>query len=104
MASADEIRQQIAKLQAALKSAEEADARAAMAGNAKRAIAMLAAMKAAFKEIEEIAPATFDPETWAVIFKPQAWPRSGKLKRMADLSETEVHEAQKAGEAAIGKL
>lgn len=104
MASADEIRQQIAKLQADLKTAEEADARAAMAGNAKRAIAMLAAMKAAFKGVEDLFPGTFNKETWAAAFGSTSWPRFDKLRKAADLSETETATARQAGEAAIGKL
>jgi len=91
-------------LEKELAKAERAEAKAAQADTAKLAIAMLAAMRTAFKELEGLVPGSFDPETWAVAFKTQAWPRSGKYKRMADLSETEVHEAQERGVWAVAKL
>ena len=104
MKTAAEIRAEMAQLEKDLAKAEEAEAKAAQAGNAKRAIALLAAMRTAFKELEQLVPGSFDPETWAVAFKAQAWPRSGKYKRMADLSETEVKNAQDAGVGAVAKL
>lgn len=104
MATAAEIRAQMAQLEKELAKAEEAEAKAAQAGNAKRAIALLAAMRAAFREIQELYPDTFDPERWAVAFSPQAWPRTGKIRRSADLSETEVKNAQDAGIEAVAKL
>lgn len=104
MQTVAEIDAKIAELQKQRAALEEAEAKAAQAGNAKRAIALLAAMRTAFKELEQLVPGSFDPETWAVAFKAQAWPRSGKYKRMADLSETEVHEAQERGVGAVAKL
>lgn len=101
MASADEIRKQIAKLQADLKTAEEADARAAMADNAKRAIAMLAAAKTAVSEIEKMFPGTFDGEKFPPLTQ---WPRANKPARAGGLSETEVKNAQDAGVGAVAKL
>lgn len=104
MQTVAEIDAKIAELQKQRAALEEAEAKAAQAGNAKRAIALLAAMRTAFKEIQGLYPDTFDAETWAVAFKAQAWPRSGKFKRLADLSETEVHEAQERGVGAVAKL
>lgn len=104
MATADEIRAQIAELEKNLAKAEDAEAKVAQAGNAKRAIALLAAMRTAFKEVQDIYPDTFDPEKWSVAFSAQAWPRTTRFKRMADLSETEVKNAQDAGVGAVAKL
>lgn len=104
MKTAAEIRAEMAALEKELAKAEEAEAKAAQADTARRAIALLAAMRTAFKELEQLVPGSFDPETWAAAFKAQAWPRSGKYKRMADLSETEVHEAQQRGVGAVAKL
>lgn len=104
MAKSDEIRAQIAALQQTLRAEEEAEARAAQAGNAKRAIAMLAAAKSAIKGVEDLFPGTFNKETWAAAFGSTSWPRYDKIRRVADLSETEAANAKAAGEAAIGKL
>ena len=104
MKTAADIRAEMAALERELAKAEEAEAKAAMAGDAKRAIALLSAMRTAFKELEHLVPGSFDPEAWAVAFKAQAWPRSGKYKRMANLSETETHEAQQRGIGAVAKL
>ena len=104
MASADEIRAQIAALESQLVQQEASEARAAQAGNAKRAVALLAVMRAAYREIERLFPDTFDADKWHAASLPQAWPRTGKFKRIADLSDTEIHNAQEAGLAAIEKL
>lgn len=104
MKTAAEIRAEMAALEKELAKAEEAEAKAAQAGKAKRAIALLAAMRTAFREVQDMYPDTFDAEKWAIAFSPQAWPRTGKFKRIADLSETEVHEAQQRGVGAIAKL
>lgn len=103
MKSAEAIREQIAALEAELRKQEEAEAKAAQVGNAKRAIALLAAMRAAMKGIEDLFPGTFEGEKWSAI-TPQAWPRDTKLRRAADLSETEVDNARAAGKAAIDAL
>jgi hypothetical protein len=104
MKSADEIRAEMAALEKELVKAEEAEAKAAQAGNAKRAIALLAAMRTAFREVQDMYPDTFDAEKWAIAFSPQAWPRTGKFRRIADLSETEIKNAQDAGIGAVAKL
>lgn len=103
MATADEIRTQIAALEKQLREQEEAEAKAAQVGNAKRATALLSAMRAAMKEIEGMFPGTFEGEKWAAI-TPQAWPRDTKMKRAADLSETEIEMARQAGKKAIDSL
>lgn len=100
MPTADEIRAQIVKLEKDLLAAEEAERKAAMAGNAKRATALLSMMRAAQKEIEDLFPGTFEGGLWAGL-TPQAWPRDTKFKRAADLSETEVHAAREAGKKAV---
>lgn len=104
MATTDELRQQIAKLEADLRAAEDAERKAAMAGDAKRAIALLAAMRESYKEIEATFPGTFDADRWAAAATAQAWPRDGKIRRMADLSETETSNARERGRDAIAKL
>ena len=103
MPKADELRAQIAALNEQLAQEEEAERKAAMAGSAKRATALLTAMRTAMKEIESMFPGTFSGEKWEAI-APQAWPRDTAFKRAADLSETEVHEAREAGKAAVSKL
>ncbi len=104
MKTVDEIRAQIAALEADLRKAEEAEAKAAQVDNAKRAIALLSAMRTAFREVQSLYPDTFDAEKWGIAHTAQAWPRTGKFKRIADLSETEIHEAQARGEAAVKGL
>lgn len=103
MPTTEEIRAQIAKLETDLRAAEEAERKAAEADNAKRALALLSAMRLAYREIERLYPGTFG-EAWAVAATSQAWPRSGKFKRIADLSETEVANAQEAGEKAVAGI
>ena len=103
MPSAEQIREQIAKLEADLRAAEEAERKAAMADSAKRATALLAAMRQCMKEIEALFPGTFEGGVWSDL-TPQAWPRDTKFKRAADLSETEVHEARERGKAAVAGL
>lgn len=98
--SEDQIRAQMASLQKELENREAAAAKAAVAGNAKRAVALLTAMKAAHKELEALFPGTFEGEKWAAI-APQAWPRDASYKRAADLSETEVSAAREVGRKAI---
>lgn len=96
----DQIRAQMASLQRELENREAAAAKAAAAGNAKRAVALLTAMKSAHKELEQLFPGTFEGEKWAAI-APQAWPRDASYKRAADLSETEVSAAREVGRKAI---
>lgn len=103
MPTVEEIRAQIAELEAQLRKQEEAEAKLAQVDNAKRAIALLAAMRAAMKGIEDLFPNTFENEKWKAI-TPQAWPRDNKLRNLADLSETEVSEARQRGRAAVDKL
>ncbi|ESX78467.1 hypothetical protein [Mesorhizobium sp. LSHC414A00] len=96
----EQIRAQMASLQKELENREAAAAKAAVAGSAKRAVALLTAMKAAHKELEHMFPGTFEGEKWGAI-TPQAWPRDAAYKRAADLSETEVSAAREAGRKAI---
>lgn len=99
--TAEEIRAQIAALEKELAKAEEAEAKAAQAGNAKRAIALLAAAKAAVSEIERLFPGTFDGEKFPPLTQ---WPRANKPARAGGLSETEVKNAQQRGVGAVAKL
>ncbi len=103
MPTPDEIREQIAKLEADLREAEEAERKAALADYAKRATALLTAMRQCMKEIEDLFPGTFEKEPWASI-APQAWPRDTKFRNAADLSETETHDARERGRKAIAGL
>lgn len=103
MPTVAEIDQQIAELQRKRHELEEAERKAAMSGNARRAIALLAAMRAAHKEIESLFPGTFENEKWAAITA-QAWPRTNKFRNVADLSETEVHSAAERGKDAVARL
>jgi len=103
MPTAEQIREQIAKLEKDLRDAEEAERKAAMSGNAKRATALLAAMRECQKEIERMFPGSFSGDKWEAI-TPQAWPRDTTYKRAADLSETEVHNARNAGKEAVSKI
>lgn len=98
-----EIDAQIAELQRKRGEMEEAERKAALNGTAKRATALLTAMRSCMKEIEALFPGTFEGEKWAAI-APQAWPRDAKFKNLADLSETEVHEARERGKAAVASL
>lgn len=99
----EQIRAEIAALQSQLDAAEAAERKAGMSDGAKRATALLTAMRAAMREIESLFPGTFDGERWAAL-TPQAWPRDTKFKRLADLSETEIHEAREWGKKAIDGL
>lgn len=101
--TADQIREQIAALEAELRKQEEAERKAAMAGNAKRATALLAAMRQCMKEIESLFPGTFTGEKWEALV-PQAWPRDTSFKRQADLSDTEIHNARERGKEMVAKL
>lgn len=101
MATADEIRAQIAQLEKDLRKQEEAEAKAAVADDAKRAISLLAAAKLAVKEIERLFPGTFDGEKFPPLTQ---WPRSNKPARAGGLSETEIKNAQDSGEAAVAKI
>lgn len=103
MPKADELRAQIAELESQLAKEEEAERKAAMAGNAKRATALLSAVKAGVKEIDKLFPGTFSGGVWADL-TPQAWPRDTAFKRAADLSETEVSDAREAGKKAVDAL
>lgn len=103
MPTSQELRAKMADLQKQIDEAEEAERKAAMAGSAKRATSLLALMKAAHKEIEALFPGTFEGGAWDDL-KPQAWPRDTKFKRIADLSETEVHEARERGRNAVADL
>jgi hypothetical protein len=100
----DEIRAQIAALQADLDAAEAIEAKRALVGSAARATALLAAMRAAYKEIESLFPGTFDVDKWTVAAQSQAWPRDTKFRRAADLSETECENARERGRKAIASL
>lgn len=101
--SAEQIRAEIADLQTLLAMQEEAEARAAKAGDAKRATALLKAMREAQKEIEALFPGSFSGDKWEAITA-QAWPRDTSFKRAADLSDTEVHEARERGAKAVAAL
>lgn len=98
--SADDIRKELSALEKELRDAEHAEQLAAQAGNAKRAIALLSAMRECMRTIEDIFPGTFEGEKWAAL-TPQAWPRITKFKRAAELSETEVANAQVTGRKAV---
>lgn len=100
----EEIDAQIAELQRKRAELEEAERKAAMADDAKRAIALLAAMREAYRQIQETFPDTFSDEKFAALAVTQAWPRDVKIRRAADLSETEADNARQAGKAAIEKL
>jgi hypothetical protein len=100
MSTASEIRKQIAKLEAALRAAEEAERKASLAGDANLATALLAAMRQCYKDIEVLFPGTFEGGVWAEL-TPQAWPRDTRFKRAADLSESEVHSARERGKNAV---
>jgi hypothetical protein len=99
-----EIDAQIAELQKQRSALEEAERKAAMAGDAKRATALLAAMRACMKEIEALFPGTFEDEKFAALHTSQAWPRDAKFRRAADLSETEIHSAREIGKKAIEEI
>lgn len=101
MPTANDIREQIFKLEADLRAAEEAERKEKEAANAARAISLIYAMRAAYKEVERLYPGTFDADKWAAANTPQAWPRTGRFVRMADLSETELANAKEAGEKAV---
>lgn len=101
MPTVAEIDAQIAELQKQRAALEEAEAKAAQAGNAKRAIALLAAAKTAVSEIEKMFPGTFDSEKFPPLTQ---WPRANKPARAGGLSETEVKNAQDAGVGAVAKL
>lgn len=101
MKTAAEIRAEMAALEKELAKAEEAEAKAAQAGNAKRAIALLAAAKTAVSEIEKLFPGTFDSEKFPPLTQ---WPRANKPARAGGLSETEIKNAQDAGVGAVAKL
>lgn len=103
MPTANDIREQIAKLEAELRKQEAAEAKAAQAGSAKRAIALLSMAKESIRQIEDMFPGTFTGEKWEAI-TPQAWPRDTKFRRAADLSETEASDARKAGLKAVSDL
>lgn len=103
MPTADEIRAQISALEAELRKQEDAERKAAMGDNAKRATALLAAMRACMKEIETLFPGSFSGDKWEAL-TPQSWPRDTVYKRAADLSETEIHAARERGREAIAKL
>ena len=104
MATVEELDAKIAELQKQRAAVLEAEEKAAQAGNANRAISLLYAMRAAFRELEAIFPGSFDQDKWVAAFTAQAWPRPGKYQRAADLSETEVANARAAGEKAIAGL
>ncbi|MAZ17860.1 MAG: hypothetical protein CL535_16210 [Ahrensia sp.] len=103
MPTPNEIREQIATLEKQLREAEEAERKAALVGDAKRATALLTLMRESQKEIERLFPGTFSGEKWEAI-TPQAWPRDTSFKRAADLSETEIQNARDAGKDAVAKL
>lgn len=103
MPTVAEIDEKIAALQAQRAELEEAERKAAMADNAKRATALLTAMRQCMKEIEDLFPGTFEKEPWVSI-APQAWPRDTKFRNAADLSETETHDARERGRKAIAEL
>lgn len=101
MQTVAEIDAKIAELQKQRAALEEAEAKAAQASNAKRAIALLAAAKTAVSEIEKMFPGTFDSEKFPPLTQ---WPRANKPARAGGLSETEVKNAQDAGVGAVAKL
>lgn len=103
-ATPEETRARIAELQALLAAQEEAERKAALSGNAKRAIAFLAAMKEAYRQIQEMFPETFSDEKFTALAIAQAWPRDVKIRRAADISETETENAREAGRTAIASL
>lgn len=102
--TAEEIRAQMEALATELQEVEEADRKAAMAVHAKRATALLAMMRAAYKDIESLFPGTFESEKWAAAALAQAWPRDTKFKNAADLSETETENARQVGKDLVADL
>lgn len=102
--TAEQLRAEMSALQKQLEEAEAAEAKAAQAGNAKRAVSLLYAMRSSFRELEALFPGSFDQDKWSAAFTAQAWPRPGRYARVADLSETEVHAARDAGEKVIAGL
>lgn len=103
MPTVAEIDAQIEALQKQRAELEVVEKKAAMADSAKRATALLAAMRACMKEIETLFPGSFNGDKWESI-TPQAWPRDASFKRAADLSETEVHDARERGKKAVAGL
>lgn len=103
MPTVAEIDAKIAELQKERSVLEEAERKAAMADSAKRATALLAAMRACQKEIEALFPGTFEGGVWEQM-SPQAWPRDTKFRRSADLSETETHDARERGKKMVANL
>lgn len=101
MPTVAEIDAKIAELQAERAKIEEAERMAAMAGNAKRATALLAMMKEAYREIQAMFPETFSDDKYAALATSQAWPRDTKFKNAADLSETEVSDARERGKKVV---
>lgn len=104
MATSTEIRAQISALEAELRKQEEAEAKAARKDDAIRAIALLAAMKSAKAKLDKVWPELWADEKWEALNKMAGWPRTTAMKKAADLSETEMHSAQEAGEKAVAKL
>jgi hypothetical protein len=102
--TAEEIRAEIAALQAELTRQEEAERKLAMVDSARRGIALLAAMREAYRLIQEMFPDTFADEKYAALAISQAWPRDVKMRRAADLSETQAGEARERGRKAIEGL
>lgn len=102
--NSEQIRAQIAELEQKLRDAEAAEIAEAQAENAKVATAILAAMKEAYRRIQEMFPDTFSDEKYAALATSQAWPRDTKFRRVGDLSETEVENAREAGRKAIAAL
>jgi hypothetical protein len=102
--TAEEIRAEIAALQAELTRQEEAERKLAMVDSARRGIALLAAMREAYRLIQEMFPDTFADEKYAALATAQAWPRDVKMRRAADLSETQAGEARERGRKAIEGL
>lgn len=103
-ASLEDIDAQIAALQAKRAEIEASERAKAMAGNAKRGVALLAAMRAAYADLEELFPGTFGDEKFAVLATAQAWPRDVRIRRMADMSESETEAAREAGRKAVAGI
>lgn len=102
--SLEDIDRQIADLQRKRAEIEAAELAAAQAGNARRATALLAAMKEAYRQIQDMFPETFADDKYAALATAQAWPRDTKFKRAADLSETEMDSARAGGRKAVAAI
>lgn len=97
--SAEQIRADMASLQAELAEAERLENLSREQDKARRVIFLVASMKSAFREIEETIPGTFG-EAWKSVPQ-QAWPREKSIGNKFELSETEVFNLKEQGQKAV---